>query len=552
MKNHGIRRFPSACRASPGSSLLLLLFFSAFIVGALFGPAPLFATNYYVDYVGGNDNNSGLSAAVALHRCPGDDEATGRAATIMLGAGDVVHFKGGTTYAGKVTIRSSGSLGSPIIYDGNMGGEWGVGRAMLNLRGTYYQAFIGQGKDYITIQSFEITAGKRPAGDTTKRGYIRDAAGKGWSITDCVFSKSEGWDTLCPQGSDQSVYSDQVAISLYGEGTIDTEIARCEFFAFGGDLIELFRTNGLVVQGCNFGGISRGQESGYFSVALRVMYNSRNIIVRQNSFHDGWQYEGDDAVQRCHAGDWIHIYGNTTALEYPHDILFEKNLFYNDKVFASTHGTAFTFMETQCHDIVWRNNVFINPHAGNGSILLQDGVDNISILNNTFVSYPHGVDGAVCLKIGLGTANNVQATNNIFVQLGTASPVCVEIYDSTWQGVLDYNSYYKPQNPAEMARRGSTWHSFSSWQALGFDAHSNYGNPQFVQLPASALLSGSGDYHLTSQSSGQIDKGKTQAGFRDDRDGLARPKGAAWDIGAYEFSGSQVQLNTPENLRIKN
>ena len=84
---------------------------------------------------------------------------------------------------------------------------------------------------------------------------------------------------------------------------------------------------------------------GFFSVALRITYDSHNIRVYDNIFHHGWQYEGDVAGQRCHAGDWIHMYGNPGSGEYPHDMVFERNVFYNDKEFDYSHGTAFSFME---------------------------------------------------------------------------------------------------------------------------------------------------------------------------------------------------------------
>jgi hypothetical protein len=73
------------------------------------------AATYYVDYQGGNDTNSGLSASSPWKHCPGDIKATGNAETINLSSGDTVIFKKGVTYTGDtssppmITIFSNGT-----------------------------------------------------------------------------------------------------------------------------------------------------------------------------------------------------------------------------------------------------------------------------------------------------------------------------------------------------------------------------------------------------------------------------------------------------------
>jgi len=58
-----------------------------------------------------------------------------------------------------------------------------------------------------------------------------------------------------------------------------------------------------------------------------------------------------------------------------------------------------------------------------------------------------------------------------------------------------------------------------------------------------------GDYRLKAGSPA-IDAGMAISGWTGatDRDGLPRPQGTGWDIGAYEHGGSA--LNPPRNLRI--
>ena len=87
---------------------------------------------YCVDYAGGDDDNPGTSAAKAFKHCPGDQQAQGAAAGVKLQPGDVVKFKGGVVYRGQIDVKQSGAKGSPIIYDGNVKGDYGAGRAVID------------------------------------------------------------------------------------------------------------------------------------------------------------------------------------------------------------------------------------------------------------------------------------------------------------------------------------------------------------------------------------------------------------------------------------
>jgi hypothetical protein len=50
---------------------------------------------------------------------------------------------------------------------------------------------------------------------------------------------------------------------------------------------------------------------------------------------------------------------------------------------------------------------------------------------------------------------------------------------------------------------------------------------------------GAGDYHLAANAT-PIDRGVPLADVMVDRDGLQRPQGAAYDVGAYEFRASSA------------
>ena len=90
------------------------------------------AAEYYVDYEGGSNAADGRSPGTALKHCPGDASATGVAAATVLAAGDTVIFKGGVRYRSTVLCKWSGAAGSPIVYDGNTAGTFGIGRGIID------------------------------------------------------------------------------------------------------------------------------------------------------------------------------------------------------------------------------------------------------------------------------------------------------------------------------------------------------------------------------------------------------------------------------------
>ena len=79
-------------------------------------------------------------------------------------------------------------------------------------------------------------------------------------------------------------------------------------------------------------------------------------------------------------------------------------------------------------------------------------------------------------------------------------------------------------SPVSMNSSGVSW---SSWQSSGFDLHSYISNPHFNDIPNK-------DFKLQASSDG-IDHGQSlYHPYNSDFDGILRPRGSGWDIGAYE------------------
>jgi len=99
----------------------------------LVSTSPVFATMYYVDFAGGNDEGDGRSPATAWKHSPGDKQAAGNPKAASLQPGDIVKFKGGVQYLGEIQFAGlKGAEGRPIVMDGNADGKYGQGPAILD------------------------------------------------------------------------------------------------------------------------------------------------------------------------------------------------------------------------------------------------------------------------------------------------------------------------------------------------------------------------------------------------------------------------------------
>lgn len=102
--------------------------FSSVMLYALLSTGTM-ATTYYVDYADGDNGNSGTSTASPWKHAPGDPQATGAPASVVLTAGDVVRFRAGVAYRGSIRLKHSGNADAQILYTG-LG--WGSGRAIID------------------------------------------------------------------------------------------------------------------------------------------------------------------------------------------------------------------------------------------------------------------------------------------------------------------------------------------------------------------------------------------------------------------------------------
>jgi hypothetical protein len=147
----------------------------------------------------------------------------------------------------------------------------------------------------------------------------------------------------------------------------------------------------------------------------------------------------------------------------------------------------------------------------------------------------------------LSSANNTQAYNNVIyavpaqgIRLG---PECGggcdngQVYNNTIVGTGGACLEINGNNSNTKVRNNICWNTSGNIADTGTGTvqdHNLLGtNPLFVN-------EGAHDYHLAAGSPA-LNAGVTLGTFNTDADGVTRPQGSAWDIGAYEGSGGGVE-----------
>ena len=166
-----------------------------------------------------------------------------------------------------------------------------------------------------------------------------------------------------------------------------------------------------------------------------------------------------------------------------------------------------------------RNNVFYNNVRGWSIQQASGGGDrdtDITIVNNVFRDHNPLSDLPGQIVMGTSGADRFYVANNIFYDTRTAG---VWVYSGTHSGVEIKNN---------IISNGAV--AVGSISGMAISGNLENTDPKFVS--PSGL-----NFHLQ-QDSPAINAGITVSGFNTDKDGVVRPQGSAFDIGAYEVGGA--------------
>ncbi|MDD5673682.1 MAG: right-handed parallel beta-helix repeat-containing protein, partial [Chitinivibrionales bacterium] len=451
-------------------------------------------------------------------------------------------------------VKWSGSgAAAQITYDGNSAGKWGVGKAIIDGENLRSYGFIGPSGPvaYVTINNFEIRnlmyTGVAWAGGTGVK--IDDATNV--TVANCYLHDIGYWKndgSIVPAGSGTCMARPKNCV-----------ITGCEVTKTG--------LGGIVVDGAVNCTISHNNIHDYITWGIDVGgdYNlcTGNIIC-DNTIHDLYQY---DAGYYGGAGDPPHtdyIFIRMGAGQHPVKNIVERNLLYNNQVFDEFGGTAMLFLSYADSTIV-RNNIFINPHEY-FTARFDWTSSGTKFYNNTIYAPGKITASGGASGILLVTNGNSDIRNNIIVSYQSSIALTAAVDESGLTS--NYNLFYNVTGAQDFVRiTPARYTAFTQWVALGYDTHSlhaaSVASIGFVNTAGYPTACQTMDLRLL-PTSPAVDAGTTIAGFSDDFKLCSRPKGAAWDIGTFEYNpadppprtavvpgvGGPTQAHTPEGFKI--
>lgn len=171
---------------------------------------------------------------------------------------------------------------------------------------------------------------------------------------------------------------------------------------------------------------------------------------------------------------------------------------------------------------VARNNIILNTDEAGIRVA---AAPYVSLFNNTIVGVNNTAGywgGIAIIKVGARQSTYATVKNNIVYN---AEPYALWVEDVSITGTDLANNLYKRAGSTTVIHSvNQTDYTVAAWQAVsGTDSRSLDVDP--------LLLS---DFSIPSSSPAK-DAGTALTGFADDYAGYSRPRGPAWDIGAFEF-----------------
>jgi hypothetical protein len=185
---------------------------------------------------------------------------------------------------------------------------------------------------------------------------------------------------------------------------------------------------------------------------------------------------------------------------------------------------------------VVRNSYVHNNCTGMGcaAILIGSGDSDIAY-NNVISGFGLSTQGGI--QCGFGGATNCQAYNNTIYNVS----IGLDAYNTT-NALFKNNIIVNSPTPIRIQASATATCSNNIGPTSGCSGNSGV-DPLFVNAAA-------GDFRLSSSSPAK-DAGATIGFVTVDKDGVPRPQGSAYDIGAHEYTvTSSSSLPPPLNLRV--
>ncbi|HPL63708.1 MAG TPA: choice-of-anchor Q domain-containing protein [Syntrophales bacterium] len=484
------------------------------------------AANWYVDNAASGANN-GTSWANAWRSL----------SSVVWGgsgvkAGDTLFISGGSsskTYTGTLRIGASGSRGAPItIRPGQEPGHNGV----VIMNGNSEGCIVARGLSWITIdgnvngqRNFRFQNGLldrwNALVETSNMNYF--------IVRYCEFKTATiGLNSIFCMASE---FAYNWFHDMRGEASIDLDGSHGEG-AEGPGWWDSNRVHHNIFQAdapADAAGMATDHIQG--SSALSA-YN--NIIEYQIGPNYGSQHPDGCQI----SGRWVKIYNNhfknvpNAAVSMDYSSSFDGHYHVFNNIMECTIPSWTGYAKA------WDLNILSSVGECGDMVFANNTVAGLNRIQ------------AIAIHVhGSGTRlRDWKIVNNIFQQSGVTGGGTVVLigngnYTMGSDVVIDYNLI----NPAG---QGGSKIEVKGGQSYT-QPHPRTGTPQFVSY---AYRGAANNYRLTASDTAARDQGTSMSSyFTSDREGIPRPVGSAWDIGAFEYrtgGGGAANLSPPRNLRI--
>lgn len=423
---------------------------------------------------------------------------------------DVLHLCG--TLTDTITI---GADNVTIIFEPNAKlskASWGTGTSA---------AIYASGKDGIII-------------DGGINGIV-EATDNGTSLTNqndseaINLSSCDNW--VIKNLTVQGMYvrdGDSSDSNQYGEGVLAENCSQLKIhdciFKEAKHLVRAY-TNGTDATGFELYNCTFTRASNPIRVSTSTSNTYTNISIHDNEIYDlapYWDGTWNSGSSWNHI-DGVQMWGGDSTHEYSNIDIY-NNYFHGD---FGEHCTGWIYMEGYFPDVDIWNNLFVNSAEKPAHAFIAVEADYESSYANVFSNTMIGKGSSSAGGTGLMLRyTDPTIKNNIFKDLY----VVISTDAGTVNFTSDYNDFY---NVGNIGHINSSWYStLSSWQSfLGGCPGSDNDCNSITTDPG--LDTG---YKPASETSSVVDAGTDlSATFNYDKDGVSRPQGAGWDIGAYEF-----------------
>lgn len=224
--------------------------------------------------------------------------------------------------------------------------------------------------------------------------------------------------------------------------------------------------------------------------------------------------------------DCFQFYGMTG------DCVLHDNFIWQDN--HKTNNAQGIYMTTSNIRLTCYNNIIYFPYAKHGLSINNTGgySGTMTAYNNTLYGGAGSVESQMWFQNGV---NNLILKNNISY---SANPNVVPLFlgVATSGSIIDFNLLYNGSSIVVYEGSGKTW---SQWQSMGNDLHGFNSNPLFNNI---ANL----DFTVKNNSNA-VDNGiSLNPPFNIDHNGIIRPYGIAFDMGAFEFDDLIPDVTPPD------